>query len=106
MTSLALMASLCVIDVLNCLKKLRAPRFNLGPKPFALCQFCSNIVLKWLFWANVDQSIVVSLNYSRPTLNIQRYARNTAIGVCEQQKHRPACALAQSDQRLCYSLIE
>ena len=24
---------------------------------------------------------------------------------CEQQRHRPACASAQSDQRLCYSLI-
>ena len=26
-------------------------------------------------------------------------------GVCEQQRRRPACASAQSDQRLCYSLI-
>ena len=25
--------------------------------------------------------------------------------VCEQQRRRPACAYAQSDQRLCYSLI-
>ena len=46
------------------------------------------------------------LNYSRPTLNLQRYARNSAIGVCEQQRRRPACASAKSDQRLCYSLIE
>ena len=28
------------------------------------------------------------------------------IGVSEQQRRRPACASAQSDQRLCYSLIE
>ena len=28
------------------------------------------------------------------------------IGVNEQQRRRPACASAQSDQRLCYSLIE
>ena len=41
----------------------------------------------------------MSLNYSRPTLNLQRYARNSAIWVCEQQRRRPACALAQSDQR-------
>ena len=27
------------------------------------------------------------------------------FGVCEQQRCRPACASAQSDQRLCYSLI-
>ena len=26
-------------------------------------------------------------------------------GVCEQHRHRPACASAQSDQRLCYSLF-
>ena len=33
-----------------------------------------------LSWAKVDPSIVVILNYSRPTLNYQRYARNSAIG--------------------------
>ena len=27
----------------------------------------------------------MSLNYSRPTLNLQRYARNSAIGVCENK---------------------
>ena len=46
---------------------------------------CSNIKLQGLSWAKVDPSIVVSLNYSRPTLNLQRYARNSAIGVCEQK---------------------
>ena len=30
---------------------------------------------------------------------------NLSRGVCEQQRCRPACASAQSDQRLCYSLI-
>ena len=30
---------------------------------------------------------------------------NLSSGVCEQQKGRPACAHAQSDQHLCYSLI-
>ena len=44
-------------------------------------------------------SIVVSLNYSRPTLNLQRYVRNCVIGVCEQQRHRQACTSAQADQR-------
>ena len=29
---------------------------------------------------------------------------NLSSEVCEQQKRRPACASAQSDQRLCYSL--
>ena len=53
-----------------------------------------------LSWAKVDPSIGVILNYSKPTLNYQRYARNSAIGVCKQQRRRPACASAQSDQRL------
>ena len=30
---------------------------------------------------------------------------NLSVGVWEQQRRRPACASAQSDQRLCYSLI-
>ena len=29
---------------------------------------------------------------------------NLSSGVCEKQRRRPACASAQSDQRLCYSL--
>ena len=28
---------------------------------------------------------------------------NLSSGVCEQNRRRPACASAQSDQRLCYS---
>ena len=31
---------------------------------------------------------------------------NLSSVVCKQQKRRPACASAQSDQHLCYSLIE
>ena len=27
--------------------------------------------------------------------------RKPSLGVCEQHRHRPACACAQSDQRLC-----
>ena len=30
---------------------------------------------------------------------------NLSSEVCEQQRHRPACVSAQSDQRLCYSLF-
>ena len=60
MTSLALMMSLYVNDVLNCLKTLRAPRFNLCPKPFALYQFCSNICYNGCLEAKVDPSIVAN----------------------------------------------
>ena len=31
--------------------------------------------------------------------------RKPAFAICEQQKRRSACASAQSDQRLCYSLL-
>ena len=31
--------------------------------------------------------------------------RKPVFVVCEQQKRRPACASAQSDQCLCYALI-
>ena len=34
-----------------------------------------------------------------------RDARKPVFGVCEQERCRPACASAQSDQRFCYSLI-
>ena len=30
--------------------------------------------------------------------------KNLSLGDCEQHRRRPACASAQSDQRLCYSL--
>ena len=32
-------------------------------------------------------------------------ARKPVFGACKQQRHRPACASAQSDQRLCHSHI-
>ena len=40
------------------------------------------------------------------TLYIWPTTRETlSSGFCLQQRRRPACASAQSDQRLCYSLI-
>ena len=35
-----------------------------------------------------------------------RMRENLSSGVGEQQSCRPACASAQSDQRLCYSFLE
>ena len=38
--------------------------------------------------------------------NIRATTReNLSSEACKQQRRRPACAYAQSDQRLCYSLI-
>ena len=44
-----------------------------------------------------------------PWLIIIKWAstrENLSSGVCEQQRCRPACASAQSDQRLCFRLLE
>ena len=38
--------------------------------------------------------------------NMGLNARKPVFGVCEQHRCRPACASAQADQRLCYSLFE
>ena len=37
-------------------------------------------------------------------INSASTRENLSSGVCEQQRHRLACAYAQFDQRLCYSL--
>ena len=34
-----------------------------------------------------------------------RSSENMSYAICEQQRRRSACASAQSDQRLCYSLL-
>ena len=57
-------------QVLTLTLTLRVPRFTLCPKQFALCQMCSNTWIQGLSWTKVDPNVVVSLNYSRPTLNL------------------------------------
>ena len=46
------------------------------------------------------------LPYTLPHIILNSTRENLTSGVCKQQRHKPACASAQSDQRLCYSLIE
>ena len=55
-----------------------------------------------------SSTIAQTLEQSIP---LQKYMgpsarENLSSGVWEQQRHRPACASAQSDQRLYYSLIK
>ena len=52
-------------QVLNLTFTLRGLRFSLRPKQLALQYLTTG-----LSWTKVDPSIVVSLNYSRPTLNL------------------------------------
>ena len=42
---------------------------------------------------------------SKNIINWASSRENLSSGVCEQHRRRPACASAQSDQRLCYSLF-
>ena len=39
-----------------------------------------------------------------PKFELNHVMRKLAFAICEQQRHRSACASAQSDQRLCCSL--
>ena len=45
-------------------------------------------------------------SYFRFPHNWASKRENQSSGVCEQHMRRPACASAQSDQRLCFSLFE
>ena len=72
---------------LSCFPKLVALRFKkpgAGVAPYA-CQFILNIYLKQTIWAGPWE--------------------NMSYFICEQQRRRSACASAQSDQRLCCSLL-
>ena len=78
---------------------MRVPPGDLGCCPFLADDF---VVVELLFVAFplcVGRCWVLGLN------NLGLDARKPVIGVCEQQRRRPACASAQSDQRLRYSLI-
>ena len=37
---------------------------------------------------------------------MDRAERKPDVAACKRQRRRPACTSAQSDQRLCYSLLE
>ena len=62
-----------------------------------------NFILSWtltphpLSWSIFLDSHMLNINWAL-------MQENLSSGVCEQQRRRPACASAQSDQHLCYSL--
>ena len=89
------------------------PEFRNNPVPFnhALqCMLCTGLIMKKY------QSNTYFQDPCRPPLqmtdalkHIPNWAstrENLSSGACEQHRRRPACASAQSDQRLCYSLFE
>ena len=62
----------------------------------------------------IEQNKVYGLNHTilsaDQSLSWQQYkmgldARKPVFSVCEQRRSRPACALGQTDQHLCYSLF-
>ena len=77
-------------------------------------------LLKPLFWQNLSVSVLkgdgwfVCFDALCPSphfsfmseLYLGRDARKSVFGGLQTTKRRPACASAQSDQRLCYSFFE
>ena len=47
-----------------------------------------------------DRPVIVTMVYIWASLR-----ENLSLEVCDQQRRRPACTAAQSDQRLCYLLF-
>ena len=47
---------------------------------------------------------MIKLDIQHLNVNVGPSGRKSDFVVCEQQRFRPACAYAQSDQNLCYSL--
>ena len=63
--------------------------------------------LGWIMCAVLfcNIALCLSLLVSLSELPYGSMRENLSLVVYEQQRHRPACASMQSDQRLCYSLI-
>ena len=69
--------------------------FNVKCGYFSVKCACKNDFFVGLYGYSLKNLIAKKWALSRVTL---------FSGVCEQQRRRPACASAQSDQRLCNSL--
>ena len=67
------------------------------------------LIAKMANYAKILISLVISAWYSAIFYQLQYIwgstRENLSSEVSEQQRHRPACAFGQSDQRLCYSLF-
>ena len=57
---------------------------------------CQCIFLVVFFLSNFRPGSIIILSH---------VMRKPAFAICEQQRRRSACAFAQSDQRICYSLL-
>ena len=72
--------------------------FSMETNVFTFCQIC--VVILFLY---IIENICF---YNNQAVIIWASMReNLSLGVCEQHRRRPACASAQSDQRLCYLLF-
>ena len=60
----------------------------------------SNFELIILAFENLGPSIILRSIYGRASTQ-----ENLSSGFCRQQRRRPACPSAQTDQHLCYSLF-
>ena len=82
---------------------------SLGPLPWKVM---GHILKSWENdWAHHKSEGLQITGINKTVLMLQEkkwawMQENLSSGVCEQQRRRPACASAQSDQCLCYSLFE
>ena len=63
----------------------KCPILHVRPKFDVFTLFCKPYLTSCIKWASTQE--------------------NMTLGDCEQQRPRPACATAQTDQRLCHSLF-
>ena len=61
----------------------------------------SFIILWGLFLRPSIMQIAINVHTYIPSIHVGFVARNYGFVTCKQRRRRPACALAQSDQRLC-----
>ena len=53
---------------------------------------------------NAESDLYIVYPMASLLIQMSHVMTKPVFAVCEQQRHRSACASAQSDQRLCYSL--
>ena len=86
----------------------------LGQPELTIVQSCGAIIFQFVRFLQHTKCDIIPLPYIKllpgliqrnQAINILSHiARKPIFTICEQQRHRSACASAQSDQRLCCSL--
>ena len=68
-------------------------------------QKAASQLLKKLDAVSILALVNLLLQYQNFTVHLSHVMRKPVYAICEQQRHRSACAFMQSDQRLCCSML-